>query len=386
MEKDTSNFYRTVFSKQHLFTLIKYSPGFFIVLYAYLYFIGYVYLSTYFNHWKLNVIDMGFSIIDYATVSIYPIYMIGTTAILAISIAGLAKRSFHLKAKGKWSFIKKALLLMAPMILVVLSWPLFDRSHVFFVYFLMAVSGTILYYVVLLGKQIYPALLILLVVSPFISGACGSYQASLFLSYSFNSFPTPYKIAEIVLYTYEGMGKFDLHEKGQNEYGDLLLLAEKNETYYLIPDLEKSPEYIKKLEAKTALLKEKKNELDNLSKEEEKFMNSLNTKEVEDNLKKIELLIEQAKKSSIDHQEKTLIMTKLKELSSRNNMLQSRNIHLLEEANKSNSKSKVLLGELKKLEEEHEYLFNLFENISHVAYAINKERVKKVDYIRKGDW
>jgi hypothetical protein len=59
-ERKGQDYFNKIFS----FANIKYLPGFFILIYAFLYSLGFLYLGAYFGHWKLNVVDMGFSIID----------------------------------------------------------------------------------------------------------------------------------------------------------------------------------------------------------------------------------------------------------------------------------------------------------------------------------
>src|SRR4030042_4781711 len=63
--------------------LIRYIPPIAVLFYAYLYIIGYIYLSAYFSKWGLDTLQIGFSIVDYATVAMYPIFAILAFAIVS---------------------------------------------------------------------------------------------------------------------------------------------------------------------------------------------------------------------------------------------------------------------------------------------------------------
>jgi hypothetical protein len=69
-------------SFEKIFTYVKYAAGAAIFFYAYLYIIGYLYLYSYFDHWRLSALRLGFSIVDFATAAIYPIILILISTIL----------------------------------------------------------------------------------------------------------------------------------------------------------------------------------------------------------------------------------------------------------------------------------------------------------------
>jgi len=70
------------FSYKKIVYVINIVGGVVIFLYAYLYLMGYFYLSSYFGDFGINTLELKFSINDYATATLYPVFNILISAIV----------------------------------------------------------------------------------------------------------------------------------------------------------------------------------------------------------------------------------------------------------------------------------------------------------------
>lgn len=387
-------------SFEKIFTYVKYAAGAAIFFYAYLYIIGYLYLYSYFDHWRLSALRLGFSIVDFATAAIYPIILILISTILFLPmgyILIISNSRSEIKAKKKASkfasvFFIYILIPLIGVLLIVIN--LQNIKSIFNWLNLIIVIGIISYIAgVAIGeyrggkKKIFVhvliviALLYLLLVPIFSLNAGGSF-ASVYWKYYYNPLKTyPDKLSNVIVYSRDTIDDFEIFRTGSNKYERLLELEFKNDIYYFVADLETFTKTSESLSANYSKnIDQLEKEVDKLIAEAESGTNLIKNDNTANMIKEAGKQLEElnivgavasreAKLNEIKGQ-----LDKTKEILSRSGVQSKKNMELLNKAQELNDKAKqesVRWSEM----------ITISKINSHSVFAIGKDRISKIIYI-----
>lgn len=236
------------------FTYIKITVALSGLAYAYLYLIGYFYLFSYFKEWGLSPIEIGFSIIDYATVAMYPIFYLIIFFLINVSIGFFISYKLPFiekKNKNVRFLIFRSLLVLLFVPFTLLMYLMSGYSEAFLAPEWYVVSSLFLafgyYWGVSIGtyvrfrnnltkKLLYIPSLIFLVILPLFSLWVGGNFGKSRSAYTYIFFNPPSGPIKVVIETITPIHELEIFEEEKNKYRGLMLLVYKNDIYYFAPD------------------------------------------------------------------------------------------------------------------------------------------------------
>lgn len=371
---------------------LRYGPGFLVLIYAYLYLVGYSYLSSYFEKWRLNSIEMGFSIVDYATVAILPLYNI--LLFLAVS-AGLG----NLIATSKRLFAKRPRLKIVTLSIVAVAWlawllfqliklksSIIDFSLLCTLIELPVFCGSYLYYSLghePLGRNkfIIYSMALLLVIIPVLSGIFGEYNAHTYRAYSSNPLRFPRALSRVIVYARSPIENFDLFCTEDNKYENLFLLALKDGTYFFVADIRKVDALNAKVSAQGDNVEKLLKEAEIPKKELSILLDDQGLSGVDLSIKSIGSKIGGIEKAILSSDERVRILGALKkELEHIDSRLSQATIKnkqaegLINKIRKDMDKVHIEIAKLRRLA-------SLFSSLKEKTFAIRKEDISQIVYL-----
>ncbi len=231
-------------------TILKFAPGFFVLGYAYLYFIGYIYVASYFGNWGLSPIDLGFNIIEYATISMFPFFFLFSLILIGFPIGvsfsiGVLK-DFTIKFLKLPKAFHTLIVILAPVIYVTVGF--INFKSLFLGYSPIIVMPAISFiigatYKPEIGvkenfKKTYSFLIIIfLIFIPLFSSILGKSYAMIYNNYSPIVLYDGNLLNKIHVYSDTPIDGLDFFQSGTFVYKGLRLLIFRNNVYYFIPDI-----------------------------------------------------------------------------------------------------------------------------------------------------
>lgn len=232
---------------EKILSIIKAIPGAIILIYAYIYLLGYIYLSSYFREWELSSLELGFSIADYATVALYPLMVLISTASFMFLLGYFSPLARYLALD--WKRVKLRLVplpigsaaLIAILKILDRNFDVLFSSTIFFGWLFGFYFGIVLR-CFLIKKNILTRILvfmfpvILIISSPIFSISLGKRNAREYLVYSIIPFGGFKKLSKVKIVTINPIEELEHFKVGKNEYEGLSHLVYKNDIYYYVFD------------------------------------------------------------------------------------------------------------------------------------------------------
>ena len=346
--------------------------------------IGYFYLFSYFEAWGLSTLEIGFSIIDYATVAIHPIFLLIGKSFSTFFIGYLL---IHIKPIKKiicGKTEKRKTLIYSLIYLVPLSiWAVYMLLWKFSFSDWPAVSFTVSIYSYYLGLILgiyrdsrksytklafYIFLAILLFSLPICSSLIGTSFPKIYRKYSFNPLKFPTEITKVIIYTSNPISEFEIFQTANNKYEGLMLLVYKNDIYYFVADLSKIENFSK-------ASKQKDKEIESIFEEMKIEQNK--TKESDDiELKKIREDMDVLKKETLTESERIEIEKRIDAKLDAIKKSSKKDKEILSGIKERLNEVYIKIAQLKKLNE-------AFSNMSDSTFAIRKDQIKHITYLRE---
>ncbi|MGD0712105.1 MAG: hypothetical protein ABR968_13110, partial [Bacteroidales bacterium] len=298
-EKEAINFemdtnINTFSFNKYLNTILKYTPAFVILLYAFIYLTGYFYLYSYFDYWGINTIEIGFTIIDYATIAIYPLMIIFSFSsityifgyFLYYIIENSKKAKFNKSKKTYNVFTYLFYFLIIPTLFVSSFWVSVISGNPIISFVTISEMFSVLFYYFgyfskfhknnrsIISFYILIFIIIIFIIGiPLSSFVMGREFASTHRKYSFTpplSFPE--ELQHVIIFANHNIGDLKAFEFAENQYEGLMLLAHKDNQYYFVIDIVSFTEKHKKVSY------EYNGEIKKLSKDQDDLMIEVNKK------------------------------------------------------------------------------------------------------------
>lgn len=386
-------------SSINILSIIKVAPGIIILGYAYIYLIGYFYLFSYFEAWGLSTLEIGFSIIDYATVAIYPIFLliVKSFPLFFLGYFLIHQESIKKIICGKTEKRKTliySLMYLVPLFIWVVflpiwkfsfsDWPDISFTVNIYTYYIGLTLGIHRYSRKSYAKLAFYILLVILLFSlPICSSLIGTSFPKLYRKYSFNPLKFPSEITKVIIYTSNPISELEIFQTESNKYEGLMLLVYKNDMYYFVVDVKQSKK-------SGAVVDKELKEVDALSKE----ISALN-KEIDDELEKvgsyeaskiqkeISKEIEEVEKLSLSIADKEERMKIIRAKLDKAEKISNREKKILSNAKDKTDKMKKAIQKVySKLK--HVNKLNKFRsNMLNSTFAIRKEQIKSITYLKE---
>lgn len=344
-------------------------------------------MFSYFEAWGLSTLEIGFSIIDYATVAIYPIFLlIGKSLFpfffgcLLINIESIKKIIYGKTEKRKILIYSLIYLVPLPIWVVVISvggfslilgWPSVTFTVNIYSYYLGLTFGIHLYK----GKSytklaFYILLAILLFSLPICSSLIGTSFTRVNRKYSFNPFKFPTEITKVIIYTSNPISEFEIFQTANNKYEGLMLLVYKNDIYYFVADLSKKENFFK-------ASKQKDKEIESIFKEMKIEQNKIKTNGANDiELKKIREDMDVLKKETLTESERIDISKRIDAKLDAMKKSSKKDKEILSGIKERLNEVNIKIAQMKKLNE-------ALSNMSDSTFAIRKDQIKHITYLRE---
>ncbi|MQY61238.1 hypothetical protein GH153_05315 [bacterium] len=348
--------------------------------------IGYFYLFSYFEAWGLSTLEIGFSIIDYATVAIYPIFLlIGKS--FAFFFLGyvlihqeLIKKIICGKTEKRKTLIYSLMYLVPLSIWVVYlpiwkfsfsDWPDITFTVNIYSYYLGLTLGIHRYSRKSYTKLAFYILLAILLFSlPICSSLIGTSFPKINRKYSFNPLKFPTEITKVIIYTSNPISEFEIFQTANNKYEGLMLLVYKNDIYYFVADLSKKEIFFK-------ASKQKDKEIESIFKEMKIEQNKIKTNEADDiELKKIREDMDVLKKETLTESERIDISKRIDAKLDAMKKSSKKDKEILSGIKERLNEVNIKIAQMKKL---NEALSNMFDS----TFAIRKDQIKHITYLRE---
>ncbi len=233
--------------------LLKYFPGVAVLAYAYLYFIGYLYLFFYFSRWGLNVHEIGFSIVDYATVALSPCSIllgeaIGSFILGFMLSSRILLRPSRSEQKRLNALLNRSILFLVPVIMAagaafelvrhksIWAW----SAMLFFIPLMFYGLGILAATYKIRKESIYfnwacTLSLFILIALLFFAGVTGNLDARAYRKYPFSTISEPGALTEVTILSQAPIGGIEIFQVAPNRYEGLSLLTFKGDIYYFVP-------------------------------------------------------------------------------------------------------------------------------------------------------
>ena len=222
--------------------ILKTIAGYAIIAYAYLYLLGYLYLFSYFSSWGLNIHELGFPVLDYATIAIIPNLSLFAAAILTCLISFLLSLLVFNYLKGKLNQ-NNFILWAAPLLVmfITLLWIALKSTLLAITVLLYYPLGAVIGYLKIIKKARIRALTtvaiaVLLIIMLVNSATSGTHYAGTFKKYSNRLFGLPEELNEVIIFTNEPLAGLDIYQTAPNKYEGLFVLTYRQDAFYLVPD------------------------------------------------------------------------------------------------------------------------------------------------------
>ena len=374
--------------------IIRYSPGLAVLVYAYLYFAGYYFLSSYFLRWGLNSHEMGYTIVDYATVGISPLFffILISTPLIAVAY-GLQKRIRNLKNRLLWiciTYVPPVVFILAAIFLsrrlslfVVLMWAIIVLSYMI---------GCVLYWAKTEAKQTisdiiqknwFWIILVLIAFIPIFNWQYGREYASWYMSYTSNPFLKTIELSEVNIYSNGPIDGLDLFEESPNKYAGLRLLAFKNDIYYLIASIDSLDIMEKNLKKYSQPFKATEKEITDINNQLEERISATQEmiSEGDKLLKKLDATKIQIDKTDPSSKERAGLFAKYSEYIDQAKRWKERTRENRLEIEEQQKLQEEKMETLKKWQELSAIQKTHFANILKKSYAIRKDQINNIEFI-----
>jgi hypothetical protein len=376
--------------------LIKYSPGLAVIFYAYLYFAGYYFLSSFFLRWGLNSHEMGYSIIDYATVGISPLF----TFILISTYAFALAYGFRRWIRGLKNRVLSTLLIIVPPIGLILAFLILNHPVTLFLALFLGIIvlfylvGSIAYSARIEAKKTTPhiiennwlwIIIFLIAVIPVFNWQYGRHNADTYLSYTSNPFLRPVELSDVNIYSNGPINGMEIFEAGPNKYSGLKLLAFKNDVYYLVASLkslELMGDNLGKFRSSFDAINKEITDTDAQVAEMIKTSNAMISEgdKLDKDLDAIEKGIGRAVPSSMEWNE---LVAKRKEYVESAKQWKQRKKDNIAEMEAKQKQQKERLETLKNLQGLTEVRRTEFSKILRTSYAVRKEQINDIEFLTR---
>lgn len=342
-------------------------------------------MFSYFEARGLSTLEIGFSIIDYATVAIYPIFLLIGKSLpaffigcLLINLESIKKIIYGKSEKRKTLIYSLIFLVPLPIWVVVISvggfslilgWPSVTFTVNIYSYYLGLTFGIHLYK----GKSytklaFYILLAILLFSLPICSSLIGTSFTRVNRKYSFNPLKFPTEITKVIIYTSNPISEFEIFQTANNKYEGLMLLVYKNDIYYFAADISKIENFFK-------ASKQKDKEIESIFEEMKIEQNK--TKESDDiELKKIREDMDVLKKETLTESERIEISKRIDAKLDAMKKSSKKDKEILSGIKERLNEVNIKIAQMKKLNE-------ALSNMSDSTFAIRKDQIKHITYLRE---
>jgi len=343
--------------------------------------IGYFYLFSYFEAWGLSTLEIGFSIIDYATVAIYPIFLLIGKSFPFFFLGYVLIHQELIKKIICGKTEKRKTLIYSLMYLVPLSiwvvylpiwkfsfsdWPDITFTVNIYSYYLGLTLGIHRYSRKSYGKLAFYILLVILLFSlPICSSLIGISFSKIYRKYSFNPLIFPTEITKVIIYTSNPISEFEIFQTESNKYEGLILLVYKNDMYYFVADISKGENFSKASEQKSR-------EIRSIFEEMKIESNKNKTKEPDIELKKIDVLI----KETLTESERIKLLKRIDAKLDAMKKSSKKDEEILSGIKERLNEVNIKIAQMKKLNE-------AFSNIFDSTFAISKDQIKHITYLRE---
>ena len=374
--------------------VIKYSPGLAVLIYAYLYFAGYYFLLSYFLRWGLNPHEMGYSIVDYATVGISPLLKL---VLLSLPYFGVAYwiQSFIKRIKSR--LIRNLITYVPPIVLLLGILFTGPRVSLFFALSLIVpvlsyMIGCIVFWSrieaklstnVIIQKNILLITIIFVAWIPIFNWQNGRENADNYRSYTSNPFLQPVALSTVIIYTNGQIEGLDLFEASPNKYAGLRLLAFKNDVYYLIASIDSLDIIEKNLKRYSQPFKATEKEITDINNQLEKNIDETQgmISEGDTLVKNLDGIKEQIDKTDPSSKERAGLFAKYAELKEQAKRWKGRTKKNRAEIEEQQKLQNEKMETLKKWQELSANQNTHFANILRKSYAIRKDQINNIEFI-----
>jgi len=303
--------------------ILRYFPGIAVLSYAYFYLVGYLYLFRYFAKWGLNVHDIGFSIVDYATVALYPCYFL-LVGVIGFFVIGLIIRKRPLIRPSKKEhktlfklinyFLKYSLViaLFIPTIYLSVKYKSLWAATIFLSWMIAYIAGILPAILKIPNKTTYfktICLLSLAIIFALLLFAeeSGNNSAEGYRKYTFSIIKEPEALTEVAILANAPLKGMELYQVGSNRYEGLYLLAFKGNIYYFVPFIG-GETFKKHHELMNQHIQELQKEIADNLEEVKNLQGQTDNKQVTELLKQVANKIDDAKKGTLSVEAKRALL------------------------------------------------------------------------------
>jgi hypothetical protein len=382
--------------------VLRYFPGVAVLAYAYLYLLGYLYLFFYFSRWGLNVHEIGFSIVDYATVALYPCSILLIFAI-GFFLIGFRLRNRPLLKPSKreqkkiYILINRSIGYFTPILWTafaiyevikhksIWSW----TAMLFFVPLMTYGLGILAATYRIKKKSIYfnwacVISLFVIIALLFFAGVTGNLDARADRKYSFNMVSELGSLTEVTILSQAPIGGMEVFQVVPNRYEGLSLLTFKGDIYYFVPFVGGQA-----FKLHFGSLNQRADELmkeitDNLE-EVKKKQGQSNNEQIAELLKQIEKKQDNVKKGNLSIEAKRALLNEIDndvrsatEQLRKSDTLSKETRHILDLAREK-------LKDVEKVRDEIKNYFSAFSLTSRSCYAIRSSEIVTLIYLHKNE-